>query len=435
VSVESLWSKVDLSVRESSTQENSDESERISFRSASNPWTKRKVVLLDAIGLLVWSYIVVKLFVFDVDNYLVARFTPSIAPLLGYRFLFVGGIAILLILFSKGRRRKYLYVGIFPLVVLFWKLPKWFYKAQNWVAVIAFLNLVATAIRHLKFNVVTRFFGILSLVFVATSHNFALLALSAVYLGVYFALLMVRTVWFSIKPSHFLKSQQALISKISNGTFITHMTTVGEELRDATLEKFSASQLNTFQTNLGMALLYNRAIYYWAYQLERYRTSAAALILSSVAYIGLYLQGILAFSAINWAILKIDPEAFSFSGPQTFLQVMYYSLFHGAGSSLTPISTAAVAVKIATNIVGPLFVTALIAQFLISRRQVEQETATQEAVSKIKAAGAELEANFRLEYEVSIEEAIVRLRDLGENFFVTAIMTISSKLPAGYDAE
>ncbi|MFJ8562734.1 hypothetical protein ACIRD0_35690 [Streptomyces microflavus] len=81
------------------------------------------------------------------------------------------------------------------------------------------------------------------------------------------------------------------------------------------------------------------------------------------------------------------------------------------------------------------FVTALVTQFLINRRQVEQDAAAQEAIKKIKAAGAELEKKFRDEYEVSTEEAILRLQTLGENMFLTAITAISAQLPPDYDAE
>ncbi|MFD0209068.1 hypothetical protein ACFVH9_08020 [Streptomyces hirsutus] len=435
MSVDSLWSKIDLSVQGSPAQGTASEAEEPNAESKAKAWPKWKVHLLDLIGSIVWLYVTVKLFIFDLDNYLVERFFPRAAAVLDYRFLFVGGVFVLLVLFSKGRRLKYLYVGFFPLVVAFWKIPKWFYKAKSWVAVFTFLNVASMAIRHLKWNVTTRFCAMLSLVGVAASSNGVILGICASYLGLYFVLLMARTIWFSVKPSHFLKSQQTLIDKVSSASFVTQITTVSPELRSPSLEKFSAAQLTTFQSNLGMAVLISRATYYWAYQLEKYRTSAAALILSAVAYASLYVQGIVVFSVINWAILKIDPEAFSYSANPTFLQVAYYSLFHGAGSALSPVSGAAVVVKIAANVVAPLFVTALVTQFLINRRQVEQDVAAEEAIKKIKAAGAGLEKKFRQEYEVSTEEAIARLQALGENFLLTAITAMSSQLPPDYEAE
>ncbi|MFF8577242.1 hypothetical protein ACF05R_00780 [Streptomyces albidoflavus] len=435
MSVDSLWSKIDLSVKSSpgqgATAGVADPASEDRFK----PWAKWKVHLLDLTGSAVWIYAIVKLFVFDVDTYLIQKFSPNIEGILNYRFLFIGGVLTLLTLFSKGRRLKYLYVTFFPFVVFLWKIPKWLYKTKSWIAVFTFLNLAATALRNLKWNVTTRFCALISLIGVAASDNRMVLALCAAYLAVYFSLLMARTIWFSIKPSHFLKSQQTLIDKVSSASFIVHLTSVNPELKDSSLEKFSAAQLTTFQSNLGMAVLCSRATYYWAYQLEKYRTSAAALVLSAVAYASLYVQGVVVFSVINWALLKMDPAAFTYSDTPSFLQVEYYSLFHGAGSALSPVASVAVAVKIATNIVAPLFVTALVTQFLINRRQVEQDAAAEEAVKKIKAAGAELEERFRQEYEISTGEAIARLQELGENFFLTAITAISSQLPPDYDSE
>ncbi|MER6194239.1 hypothetical protein [Streptomyces cyaneofuscatus] len=434
MSVDSLWSKIDLSVK-SSPDQGASEAEEPTAESKTKAWSKWKVRLLDLFGSVVWIYITVKLFIFDLDNYLVERFLPGAAGVLSYRFLFFGGVFVLLVLFSKGQRLKYLYVCFFPLVVACWKIPKWFYKAKSWVAVFTFLNVASMAVRNLKWNVTTRFCALLSFVGVAASDNRLLLGICASYLAVYFVLLMARTIWFSVKPSHFLSSQNTLIEKISGASFVNQVTTVNPELRDSSLVRFSAAQLTTFQSSLGMAVLVSRATYYWAYQLEKYRTSAAALIISAIAYASLYVQGIAVFSMINWAILKVDPGAFAYSDAPSFLQVAYYSLFHGAGSALSPVSGAAVVVKIATNVIAPLFVTALVTQFLINRRQVEQDVAAQEAIKKIKAAGAELEKKFRDEYEVSTEEAISRLQALGENMFLTAVTAISSQLPPDYDAE
>ncbi|MFH9125562.1 hypothetical protein [Streptomyces globisporus] len=434
MSVDSLWSKIDISVKNPPDQGVS-EAEAPTTESKTKVWPKWKVRLLDTFGSAIWLYITVKLFIFDIDNYLVERFFPGSAGILNYRFLFIGGAFVLLVLFSKGRRLKYLYVCFFPLIVACWKIPKWFYKAKSWIAVFTFLNVVSMAVRHLKWNVTTRFCALLSLVVVAASDNRLVLGICASYLGIYFVLLMARTIWFSVKPSHFLNSQHTLIEKISGASFVNHVTAVSPELRDSSLVRFSAAQLTTFQSNLGMAVLVSRATYYWAYQLEKYRTSAAALMLSAIAYASLYVQGIAVFSMINWAILKMDPSAFAYSDTPAFLQVAYYSLFHGAGSALSPVSGIAVLVKIATNVIAPLFVTALVTQFLINRRQVEQDAAAQEAIKKIKAAGAELEKKFRDEYEVSTEEAILRLQTLGENMFLTAITAISAQLPPDYDAE
>lgn len=430
----SLWSKVDLAVRNENESNVAEEAGGASG-SAGKPWAKWKVWILNALGLLLWVYVTVKLFVFDLDSYVVDEYVPQGQVALEYKFFIVGGVLILMLLFSKGRRLMYLYVISFPLVVVFWKIPKWLYRFKSWIAVFLVLNAATSFVRHFKFNAVTRFLALLSLVLIGVARNGIVMAASAAYLGIYFVVLMVRTMWFAIKPSHFLAAQQKLVKGLADGSFTTHLVGVNKELRDDSVQKFNASQLSTFIANLSNAVLVSKGVYFWAYQLEKYRTSAAALIVSTFSYASLYLQGVIFFTAVNYAILRIEPGAFAYKGDPSVLQIAYYSLFTGAGSFLTPISTSATIVKLAINIIGPLFLAALVTQFVISRRQVEQDAAASEAVEGIKKAGSELEKRFRDEYDISTGEAIEWLSQLGESFALKMISSILGKLPPDYGSD
>ncbi|MBJ7906416.1 hypothetical protein IF655_24310 [Streptomyces sp. DSM 110735] len=427
----SLWSKVDLAVR-NETASSTEEGSSSASGAASKPWPKWKVWTLNVLGFLLWTYITVKLFVFDLDSYLIDEYAPWAQFALDYKFFIMGGIFIITLLFSKGRRLAYLYIIFFPLVIILWKIPKWLYKFRSWIAVFVVLNATTTFVRHFKFNAATRFLALLALILIGVSENDVAMALSAAYLGIYFVVLMVRTMWFAIKPSHFLRGQQKLVESLSEGSFTVHLIGVNTDLRDDSVQRFNASQLSTFIANLSNAVLMSKGVYFWAYQLEKYRTSAAALIVSTFSYASLYLQGIMAFTAINYTILQIDPAAFEYKGSPSIPQIAYYSLFTGAGSFLTPVSTIATIVKLAINIIGPLFLAALVTQFVISRRQVEQDAAATEAVEGIKKAGAELEIRFREEYDISTEEAIEWLSQLGESFALKAISSMLGKLPPDY---
>src|SRR5262245_15052413 len=58
--------------------------------------------LMDILAPLLWAYVIIKLFVFDVDNYLIARFVPQFEPFLRFKFFFIiGAIAILLATFRS----------------------------------------------------------------------------------------------------------------------------------------------------------------------------------------------------------------------------------------------------------------------------------------------------------------------------------------------
>ncbi|MFD3835139.1 hypothetical protein ACFWWC_02625 [Streptomyces sp. NPDC058642] len=426
----SLWSKVDLAVRNET--ESTAGGPSAASGSANKPWPGWKVWTLNVIGFLLWVYVAIKLLVFDLDSYVVSEHAPWGQVVIDYKFFIITGLAILMLLFSKGRRLVYLYVTFFPLVVIFWKIPKWLYRFKSWIAVFIVLNAATSFVHHFKFNAVSRFLALLSLVLIGVTENDVAMALSAAYLGIYFIILMARTMWFAIKPSHFLSAQQKLVKSLSDGSFTAQLIGVNTDLRDDSVQKFSAGQLSTFIANLSNAVLMSKGVYFWAYQLEKYRTSAAALIVSAFSYASLYLQGIVAFTAINYTILQLDSDSFKYQSAPSVIQIAYYSLFTGAGSSLTPVSASATVVKIAINVIGPLFLAALVTQFVISRRQVEQDLAASEAVEGIKRAGAALELRFREEYDISTEEAIDWLGQLGESFALKAISSMLGKLPPDY---
>jgi hypothetical protein len=79
--------------------------------------------LLDAASVIVWTYVVLTLFVVNVDRKAVDA--VGVDPgLLDYKlFAIIGIAAVLVFAFGKGVIIPVLYILLFPLVVLFWKVP------------------------------------------------------------------------------------------------------------------------------------------------------------------------------------------------------------------------------------------------------------------------------------------------------------------------
>src|SRR5437016_4468338 len=91
----------------------------------SNWWKAALRWTVDIIACMVWSYIFVKLFVFDIDSYFVQRFAPSLAWAIKLKFVFfLLVVAFILALYKRPRiQLTALYILAFPAVVLLWKLP------------------------------------------------------------------------------------------------------------------------------------------------------------------------------------------------------------------------------------------------------------------------------------------------------------------------
>ncbi len=99
---------------------------------------------LIAIGL--WSYILLKLFVFDVDIFLFKHLVPQFQRVLDFRaFVILGLLAIGLV--AQGRKKflsNLLYTLAYPLILVFWRLPS--LALKQWPLTIAFAPVIYRAV-------------------------------------------------------------------------------------------------------------------------------------------------------------------------------------------------------------------------------------------------------------------------------------------------
>ena len=112
--------------------------------------------LREIAAILAWAYVFVKLFLFDIDTYLLKLIAPGSTWLLasGLRLL-----AIALILASSwvilGNKRfllSFLYVVGYPLVILFWKVP--LFIVRRWAEFLVLLPSLYDAILSFRATLV-----------------------------------------------------------------------------------------------------------------------------------------------------------------------------------------------------------------------------------------------------------------------------------------
>ncbi|MEU8355923.1 hypothetical protein AB0C27_07900 [Nonomuraea sp. NPDC048882] len=431
----SIWDKVDLTVlaeRANVTQSSSRKSRHAARKRRK---LKRTIWILDFIAILLWVYALSKLFVFDVDEYILARIAPGMMEALNYRvFIFLLAFTFVVIFF----RRYYLgmaYILFFPLVVLVWKIPRLVYRTRSWVAALGVINMAATLIRDFKFNLVALTATAISVVLVAVSDKAYILVPAVLVLVAVLLWTSVRVVKCSLTPSRFLSLQQKLIDRAASSTFIAQVTEVNSELRKAEVERFNHTQLSTFQASLSTAILVCKFSYYWAYQLECYRRSALIHLFGTLSYFRLFIQTALTFALANYALLKASPESFSFDSQPTFIRVFWYSLsalFVNGIDGLAPASDMAIVIVVVQGVSGPLILSMLVLHYVQSFRQARRESEIKEVVAKIKANGDLLEVRLREQYEVGADEAWVRLQAFGQGAFSTAIEYLLARIPVDF---
>ena len=128
-------------------------------------------VIRELVAIAVWTFAILKVFVIDLDIYLVSRLAPSLLWLLDFRvFGILGALALLWLgLGNKRFLRNVAYVVSYPFIVLFWRLPKLCFS--RWPLVVAFVPAVYGAIRAFKATFIFYSVGSISALVILLSHN------------------------------------------------------------------------------------------------------------------------------------------------------------------------------------------------------------------------------------------------------------------------
>ena len=94
---------------------------------------KRAVRVLDVVALLWWSWVVIKVFVADVDRWVAQELGGEWNAILGYRLAFFLLALALLAMVLRGYRLagSLIYVAFFPVIVLTWKLPRLLFRLKS----------------------------------------------------------------------------------------------------------------------------------------------------------------------------------------------------------------------------------------------------------------------------------------------------------------
>jgi hypothetical protein len=215
---------------------------------------------------------------------------------------------------------------------------------------------------------------------------------------------------------------------------VWNLSQVDEDLKRPEIQRFNEVQLNNFVGKVSTGLLIHRSLYFWAYQLDRYRDSPAPSFFSSLAYVWLFVISVITFWMANIALLKIDPSGFSFMEYPSNLQVLLYTLRGftlGGLESLEPVGDWQVAMSIGAGVTGVLLLTTLVANIVFTTRVRRQSEAIRDLVGEMKERARAFEKRLSVDYEIPIADAFARLQELGRGL-VSWIAYLSAKIPPDF---
>lgn len=178
---------------------------------------KMPAILLNILGGLFWIYVPIKLFVYDLDIFIVNNLFPNLSWIIEWRFLFISSIIVLIISIYgfKEFLRIFSSILIFP---LYYPSKKIFqFLKNNWDAFSKFIvnnfllivvfaaNYISNLWRHFKFRFVLFYLFILSLFLILSTSNYYINIISSYFLIAYLVIHYFYRTLTAIKPSPLLE--------------------------------------------------------------------------------------------------------------------------------------------------------------------------------------------------------------------------------------
>jgi hypothetical protein len=265
----------------------------------------------DICGVALWTFALSKLLI-DFDRIVAERVGGPADWLVDYRILFVIPALMAIALFMWRRATIFLvaYSLLFPLIVVLWKVPAFVVRRRSWLLAMIAINMVALAIRNLRYNIVSKGATALAILVLILFDSRYTAAPAAVTLIATLGWSFGRTLGDTFRPNWFLNLQRAAIQRVVDSSYLRSVTFATTDLSDLQGDSNDQS-VATAATNLSIAICVNRAVYMWAYRLSQYRQSQLAFLFNMSTYIGLLIRAIITSIFVNVAVYQVDGSQFS----------------------------------------------------------------------------------------------------------------------------
>lgn len=388
------------------------------------------------LALLIWLYVITKLFVFDIDVYLVQKFFPSHEEILNYKFVvIISTLALFLIIFRKKFLPWFLYILFYPAIVVLWKIPYFIFRQKSWSLAFAVINSVISFFRSLKYSFIVFAFFIVGATAILFFSNKILIWSALFIILIIIITTYVRRFIFIFKPSDIFQSYIKIFSKIR--TWGTKPDEKGasffaleDSIKTIAVVEMNETQIQSWSQKLQMSVLYNRICLFVGKKLREYQNSRLNIVYYLVNLLTLILFTIISFALIYTGLFKIDASYFAYSSEPNFFTFIYYSFNSFIFNSINTLTAAhpvsQIAWMIQTFLVFTLGVILVTLLFSVKNDRYSEEL--NKVIKDIETEGKEMETFIKEEYKINnIADALAELQKV-QAAFVKFIYKISDDL-------
>jgi len=386
-------------------------------------------LLLEIAAILFWTYAIIKIFIYDVDLLIARSFLPNAVWILEFKFLFIIGALATIWLFTNNKTIiiTTLYVLFYPIIVLFWNIPKLLIKRKSWIGAFTLIGIILSFFKSLKLNTIALALFLIPLAIIWRCNNPLLLWTASALLCVFICFLFFRAFYFAFKPSLLFKMQSSVLSKFWEN--FKSQCSPDKDIKDLSIAQMTEKQLQQWSAALQNAIILNRTCYFLTTKLRDFQRSRINVFYYVTNFFFLVLLTIISFAAVNFALYKIEPSSFSIGFAPRFFHFIYYSvntLFTNSIVDFNPASNLARALSTVEVIFS--FVLLVVLFFLVTTVQSNRHTEDIDIIIKnMRLQGETLDHFIRDEYRLTIEQAIQELEKIKAGF-MKVIYYLSSNI-------
>jgi hypothetical protein len=301
------------------------------------------------------------------------------------------------------------YVALFPLVILFWKLPRFVWRQKSWLFAFAVLNAAIGLIRSFKRDFISGALFLISTVLILGSGNQFVLYGSALIIFALVVFAYILAFIRGFRPSAVFQTYTTVFPLIKKGPFLK----IDESVRNLPVEMMTTKELELRTTGLQNVVLYNRVCLLISKKLRDYQRSGANVASYVLSLVVLLLFTVMSFALINYALYKISPAFYQFTySKESFFAFVYYSagsMFYAA-NGLVPVEPLSQFVQIVQFLCAVLLLV-ILATVIYSLRNERYSTQLEEVIFSMEKEGRAAEALLLSEFNLdSIDGAIDALQ-------------------------
>lgn len=216
---------------------------------------------LDVLGTLLWSYLVIKVFIIDIDREMLANLGPSAVALLDYRVVAYLLLFAAAVWYWRSAWWRVLYVVFYPIVVLFWKVPYFLYRRRSWALCLAVVQTIASISSDLRYRATTLSLAVVAAIITLFTNFAPFIVAGVLYLGWLVAWTLIRFTLRTFHAPSFTTIQGKWIRRILATDNLGSAFLLADEYKQPDVENYDATQAQHVAMKVSIGIIVNKLLY------------------------------------------------------------------------------------------------------------------------------------------------------------------------------